>query len=119
LQPAVGYEKLDSRNPLVPQKRLFSQINSQVTVIWHLSDKVYLEELFQKSRFAAPGDTLVLSSPTISTGTLWSSLLNYQTNWDTRFYIGWRQGLDQFQQATQSTNHQREIFAKFVYSFSR
>ncbi len=117
IRPTLAYQSLNSRRPDLAHRRLFTEIDTQADVLWHFSSRLYLEALYQKSRFRRPPQSDPLSLETRSTGTLSSFLLSYQTNWQTRFYAGVRHGASRLQGTEPARGNQTEIFAKLTYAF--
>jgi hypothetical protein len=117
IRPSLGYQSLNSRRAGLAQKRLVSEIDTQADVLWYFSKRLYLEALYQSSKsLAAAASTPPLTEPQ-SRSTLTSLLLSYQTNWQTRYYLGMRRGTSQLQGTSSLQSNQTEIFAKLSYAF--
>ena len=95
----LGFQSLDSRRQDLADKRLFTQKNTQVNAIWHFNSRLYAQALYQSSSFTSPEQR--------SVNKLSSLLVSYQTNWQTRYYFGFRR--------SENGESQSEIFAKLSY----
>jgi hypothetical protein len=105
LGTSLGYTYLNSQRPDANPKRLYTQRNTQLNAIWHFSSRAYTQALFQHSTFQSA------DSPAEFSSRLFSFLVSYQTNWQTRYYIGFHRSSPD---PTQS-----EVFAKLSYVFAR
>jgi len=118
LSTSLGYQSLDSRRRDVAQKRLFTQRNTQVNAIYHFSSRLYAQALYQSSTFTAARSPLPLTPddpiPIVglrSDNKLSSLLVSYQTNWQTRYYFGFRH--------SENSESASEVFAKLSYAFEK
>lgn len=94
LSTALGYQALDGR---------FTERTANVNGIWHFSSRLHGQAIHQVTKLTM-GDSR-------TTTDLTSLLLSYQTNWQTRYFVGFRQ--------SDGLAREREIFAKLSYVFSR
>jgi hypothetical protein len=99
-------------------KTLFTERNAQVTATWHFSNKLNLRVMHQRSSFDAVPPFANLESPVHATNEVSSVLLSYQTNWQTRYYVGAVTGSDDTGMAG-GQSKQTQLFAKLSYAFSR
>jgi hypothetical protein len=94
LRTTLGYQSLDDR---------FTERTASVNGVWHFSGQLYAQAIHQSSRLT--------SDDVLDTSELSSLLLSYQRNWQTRYFVGFRQ--------SDGLTREREIFAKLSYVFSR
>lgn len=113
LSANFGYQTQDSRDAGRKQ-RLFTQRNLQVNLLWHFSNRLYAQVLYQDSRFSSRAAVAGQADLASKSRTV-SGLLSYQTNWQTRFFIGARYSSSDF--GTQTSN--TEVFAKIAYVLPR
>ncbi len=81
-----------------------------MNVLWHFSRRLYAQVLYQDSRFSSRAP-VAGQADLASQNTIVSGLLSYQTNWQTRFFIGARYSSNDFGARTSNT----EVFAKIAY----
>jgi hypothetical protein len=99
----IGYQTFRSAATSGVQRTLLNERNTQLIATWHFSPRLNLRITHQESAFeAAPPFGGIMTSVRMHSG--WSSfLLSYQTNWQTRYYVG---------------GEQNRIFAKISYAFA-
>ncbi len=107
LRSTGGYQTIEARRADALRRTLFTERNMQVTATWHFSSKLNLRVMHQRASFDAIPPFANLQSPVHVTNKVSSTLLSYQTNWQTRYYIG-----------ALTTSGQSQIFAKISYAFS-
>jgi hypothetical protein len=81
----------------------FTERNVHVNATWHFSTRLYAQGIHQMSSLSTADAT--------TRRELTSLLVSYQTNWQTRYFIGFRQ--------VDGLERDRELFAKISYVFSR
>ena len=119
LRPSIAYQSLNSRRSDLERKRLFTEVDTQADVLWHFSTRCYLEALYQRARLTGPPQTAAVPFESRSVSTLSSFLLSYQTNWETRFYAGFRRGAGQLDGPFATAGNQTELFAKLTYAIMK
>jgi uncharacterized protein DUF5916/cellulose/xylan binding protein with CBM9 domain len=100
---ALGYQTFRSDDASDARKTLLTERNRQVIATWHFSPKLNLRITHQETTFEAAPPFAGTATRVRARGSLSSLLLSYQTNWQTRYYLG--------------AEHDR-IFAKVSYAFS-
>jgi Domain of unknown function (DUF5916) len=105
LAPALSYQSLNT-NTSAGSHRVFTERNLQVDALWHFSNRLYAHALFQNALLTTAREDGSGDQSLSSTHRLF--LLSYQANWQTRYFVGFRDGLQG-----------REVFGKLSYVFSR
>jgi hypothetical protein len=103
----LGHQSLQATGADGPKTTLFTERNLQVSATWHFSGRLNLRFTHQEATFDAVPPFAGLEARVHARSRLSSLLLRYQTNWQTRFYLGVSQ-----------TSEQEQIFAKISYAFS-
>lgn len=103
LASTLGYQTFRSADVSGGRRTLFTERNTQVIATWHLSPKLNLRITHRETAFTAVPPFAGIATSVRARSGLSSLLLSYQTNWQTRFYLG--------------AEHNR-IFAKISYAFS-
>jgi hypothetical protein len=98
-----GYQTFRSVDARGARSTLFTERNTQMIATWHFSRKLNLRITHQESSFDAAPAFAGMATKVRAKIRLSSLLLGYQTNWQTRYYLG--------------AEHDR-IFAKISYAFS-
>jgi hypothetical protein len=101
----VRFERLDMSASAAHQALAdrLTERTLRVNGVWHFSTRLYAQAIHQAA-------SLTTQSSRASSD-LTSLLVSYQTNWQTRYFVGFRQ--------SDGLTREREIFAKFSYVFSR
>ncbi|HEY7638166.1 MAG TPA: DUF5916 domain-containing protein [Steroidobacteraceae bacterium] len=119
IKTSAGYQTLHSRRAEESGKTLFTERNVQVTATWHFSTELNLRLMHQESTFDAAPPFAGLESEVHATSRLSSILLSYQTNWQTRYYVGASLASDESGGPLRSGAEQNQVFAKISYAFSK
>jgi hypothetical protein len=98
-----GYQTFRSADASGARRTLFTERNTQVTATWHFSPNLNLRVTHQESAFAAAPPFAGIVTSVRARSSLSSLLLSYQTNWQTRYYLG---------------AEDNRVFAKISYAFS-
>jgi uncharacterized protein DUF5916/cellulose/xylan binding protein with CBM9 domain len=101
----AAYQQLKSRTPDHPREKLLSERDLQLSATWYFSRRLYVYGAYQSVRTELSTDPS--ASPSRTETRRRSFLVNYQLNWQTRYYLGLTEG-----------DSGREIFGKFSYAFS-
>jgi hypothetical protein len=115
---SAAHQSLKWRQPDASGAPLFDETNKQVNAVWHLSDKLYVQAAHQSARLKRRAPDDALSAELRSTNELSTALLSYQTNWQTRYFIGFRRSSSRVDQATVQERNGTEVFVKFAHVFS-
>jgi hypothetical protein len=99
----VGYQTFRAADRSGARTTLLTERNAQVLATWHFSSKLNLRITYQESAFEAAPPFAGIMTSVRAQSRLSSFLLSYQTNWQTRYYLGAEKG---------------RIFAKISYAFS-
>lgn len=118
IKSTVGYQTSRGTGLDGATRTLFTERNSQVTATWHFSSKLNLRISHQEAVFDAIPPFAGLESDVHLKSTLSSLLLSYQTNWQTRYYVGVLTGSDEGDAAIRQESRHNQIFAKISYAFS-
>lgn len=114
----IGFQALKSRALDKAEKTLFTESNMQITATWHFSNKLNLRITHQEASFDATPPFAGLESSVHARSRLSSVLLSYQSNWQTRYYVGVFTGSDESNGPIHQDSRQNQIFAKISYAFS-
>ncbi|HKS57299.1 MAG TPA: DUF5916 domain-containing protein [Steroidobacteraceae bacterium] len=114
----ISYQSLRSRALDNDEKTLFTERNMQVTATWHFSNKLNLRVTHQQASFDAAPPFGGLQSDVHARSRLSSVLLSYQSNWQTRYYVGVLTGSDESSGPIHPDSRHNQIFAKISYAFS-
>jgi len=99
----AGYQTFRAADATGGKRTLLTERNAEVIATWHFSPKLNLRITHQESTLeAAPPFAGIMTSVRERSG-FSSLLLSYQTNWQTRYYLG---------------AEKNRIFAKISYAFS-
>jgi hypothetical protein len=115
----VGYQTLRSNDAQGARTTLLAERNVQMTATWHFSSKLNLRLMHQDVAFDAMPPFAGLETRVRARSRLSSLLLSYQTNWQTRYYVGVTTGLDESDNSILHRSNQTQVFAKVSYAFSR
>jgi hypothetical protein len=118
LRPTIAYQSLDSGQTAATRRRLFSELDVQTDLIWHFSSQLYFEALLQRSKNTNGPPRGPPSAGSRSTNTLSSLLLSYQANWQTRYYLGFRRGINQADELMPMESSRNELFLKLTHALS-
>ena len=118
IKSTVGYQTSRGDGQDGATKTLFTERNTQVTAIWHFSSKLNLRATHQEAAFDAVPPFAGLESEVRARSRLSSLLLSYQTNWQTRYYVGALAASDDSNGSVRARSKQNQIFAKISYAFS-
>lgn len=118
LSTALAYQALDSRRQEASSKRLFSETTAQANAILHFSNKLYVQLIHQESEITRSSQTDSQPIGSRRKSRFSSLLLSYQTNWQTRFFVGVRHGVEQVGGSSPTESTQTEAFAKLTYALS-
>jgi hypothetical protein len=114
----IGYQTLRSRPAADTSKTLFIERNMQATASWHFSSKLYLRLMHQQTTFDARPPFAGFAASVHAESKLSSVLLSYQTNWQTRLYVGAVTSADRFDTPELLQAKATQVFAKISYAFS-
>jgi hypothetical protein len=118
LSSTGGYQKLETPGADGGKQELFTERAVQLTATWHFSNRLNLRLMHQRTSFDAAPPFANLESAVRINKDLSSLLFSYQSNWQTRYYIGAVIGsADNGPTGEQSKDTQ--LFAKLSYAFSR
>lgn len=118
IESTVGYQTSRGTGLDGATRTLFTERNSQVTATWHFSSKLNLRISHQEAAFDATPPFAGLESDVHARSRLSSLLLSYQTNWQTRYYVGALTGSDESDGPIRRESRHNQIFAKISYAFS-
>jgi hypothetical protein len=113
-----GFQTLKTTAMDGANKTLFTERNMQVTATWHFSSRFNLRVMHQRTLFDAAPPFANLESPVRLRNEVSSVLLSYQSNWQTRYYVGAVTGSGDSGAAGEQSK-QTQVFAKLSYAFSR
>lgn len=102
IDTTYAYQSLESAR----RGRVLTEQALDINVIWHFSNRLYAQGLYQDVRLTTADDVGATAS-TVNTRRT-SLLLSYQGNWQTRYFAGIR-----------DTVTGREVFGKVSYVFFR
>lgn len=114
LTSSLGFEAQERKERSAAQ-RAFTQRNTQMNVLWHFSNRLYAQLLYQDAKLSAPQPPPISGPNTTVESTTVSMLLSYQTNWQTRFFVGLRHSATDVGSPSSDT----EVFAKVSYVLSK
>jgi hypothetical protein len=114
----IGYQALRSRVLDKGERTLFTERTMQISATWHFSNKLNLRVTHQEASFDATPPFAGLESAVHARSRLSSVLLSYQSNWQTRYYVGVYAGSDEDNGPSHQESRQKQIFAKISYAFS-
>jgi hypothetical protein len=117
VRSTFGYQTLRSRTADDASTTLFTERNMQVSATWHFSNKLNLRVTHQQTTFDARPPFAGLAADLHTHDTLSSALLTYQTNWQTRLYLGAVTSSADAGAAAARTKA-TQVFAKLSYAFS-
>jgi hypothetical protein len=118
LASVIGRQTLRSRAADGSRKTLLSERNVQAVVTWHFSDRLSLRLTHERMALDASPPFGGLKLKVHDTSRQTSLLLEYQANWQTRYYFG---ALTTLQDSTGSGSGgrtQTAVFAKLSHAFS-
>ena len=118
IKSTIGYQTSRGADLDGTTRTLFTERNFQVTATWHFSDKLNLRITHQEAAFDAAPPFAGFESDVHMRGRLSSLLLSYQTNWQTRYYVGASAGWDESDGPMRQDLRRTQIFAKISYAFS-
>jgi hypothetical protein len=118
IESTLGYQTSRGTGLDGATRTLFTERNSQVTATWHFSNKLNLRISHQEVAFDAIPPFASFDSDVHARSRLSSLLLSYQTNWQTRCYVGALTGSDESDGAIRRESRHSQIFAKISYAFS-
>jgi Domain of unknown function (DUF5916)/Carbohydrate family 9 binding domain-like len=118
IESTVGYQTSRGTGLDGATRTLLNERNSQVTATWHFSSKLNLSVSHQEVAFDAIPPFAGFESDVHSRTRLSSLLLSYQTNWQTRCYIGASTGSNAGDGSMGDETRHGQIFAKISYAFS-
>lgn len=118
IKSTVGYQTSRGAGQGGATRTLFTERNTQVTAIWHFSSKLNLRATHQEAAFDAVPPFAGLETEVRARSRLSSLLLSYQTNWQTRYYVGALAASDDSNGSVRAKSKENQIFAKISYAFS-
>jgi hypothetical protein len=118
IKSTMGYQTSRGAGQDGATRTLFTERNTQVTAIWHFSSKLNLRATHQEAAFDAIPPFAGLESELRARSRLSSLLLSYQSNWQTRYYVGGLAASDDSNGSVRARSKQNQIFAKISYAFS-
>ncbi len=118
LSTTLAHQELDSRRQEASPKRLFTETTAQANAIWHFSHKLYVQMIHQESEIARSSRNDVQPIDSRLKSRFSSLLVSYQSNWQTRFFVGVRHGVEQAGVSSPTDSTQTEAFAKLTYALS-
>jgi hypothetical protein len=118
IKSTVGYQTSRGAGQNGATQTLFTERNTQVTATWHFSSRLNLRITHQEAAFDAAPPFAGLESAVHARSRLSSLLLSYQTNWQTRYYIGALTGSDESDGPIRQDSRHNQIFGKISYAFS-
>ncbi len=117
LNSTGGYQTLETQAAAGANQKLFTERNIQVTATWHFSSRFNLRVMHQRTSFDAAPPFANLEAPVHVTSRVASVLLSYQTNWQTRYYVG--AVISSGDSRAVEESKQTQIFAKLSYAFAK
>jgi hypothetical protein len=100
---SLGYQTFRWADARGIERTLLAERNKQVIATWHFSPKLNLRLTHQESALDVAPPFAGLVASVHARSSLTSLLLSYQTNWQTRYYLG---------------AERNRLFAKISYAFS-
>jgi hypothetical protein len=118
IRSTFGFQKFRVDLAGGPSKTLFVERHTQITATWHFSSRLNLRAIYQVGAFdaAPPFAGMAAASRTVSNAS--SLLLSYQTNWQTRYYVGASWTSSDSEPVPSLPDARDQIFAKISYAFS-
>jgi hypothetical protein len=114
----AGYQTLRARAPADSRQTLFTERNLQVSATWHFSSRLNLRLTHQQATLDARPPFAGLATAVHASNELSSILLTYQTNWQTRLYVGAVTSSDSIAMPEPARAETLQVFAKISYAFS-
>lgn len=118
IKSTVGYQTFRSDDANGARRTLFSERNTQVTATWHFSSRLNLRITHQRGAFDAVPPFAGIEASIRERSSLSSLLLSYQTNWQTRYYVGASWSSSDSESRISQTSERNQVFAKVSYAFS-
>jgi hypothetical protein len=118
IRSSFGYQTLRARALHDAGKTLLNERNLQLTATWHFSSKLNLRLVHQQTTLDAYPPFAGLGADLRSQGQLSSALLSYQTNWQTRVYLGAVTSSERANISGPAPTNAFQVFAKISYAFS-
>jgi hypothetical protein len=115
---AAGYQTLRARTLAHSRRTLFIERNLQLSATWHFSRKFNLRLTHQQATLRARAPFAGLITATHANNELSSVLISYQTNWQTRLYVGAVTSSASIETPEQKHAEALQVFAKISYAFS-
>ena len=114
----AGYQTLWAPALADSSKTLFIERNLQVSTTWHFSSKLNLRLTYQQATLHARPPFAGLATSIHTNNELSSILLSYQTNWQTRLYVGAVRSSESVETLQPTRGEALQVFAKISYAFS-
>jgi hypothetical protein len=118
IKSSIGYQSSRGDGLDGATRTLFTERTAQAIATWHFSNRLNLRATHQESAFDAVPPFAGIESAVRTKNRLSSVLLSYQTNWQTRYYVGALMGSDESDGPIRQKSKHTQIFGKISYAFS-